>query len=107
MMCDREKVIGHLYDCLVASRPENMWVFVRKDIVGDALALLKEQDSLLGIWQTADGITFISRGTAKQGEERGVLFGKAFMHDWLEKEFLYRELLTDDIRKVFDEAKNL
>lgn len=46
-MTDREKVIGHLYDCLAASRPENMWVFVRKDIVGDALALLKEQEQTI------------------------------------------------------------
>ena len=44
-MPDREKVICHLYDCLVASRLENMWVFVRKDIVGDAIAMLKEQDA--------------------------------------------------------------
>jgi len=47
MMVDREKVIGHLYDCLAASRPENMWVFVRKDIIGDALAILKEQQKLI------------------------------------------------------------
>ena len=46
-MSDREKVIGHLYDCLAASKPENLWVFVRKDIVGDALNLLKEQDSMI------------------------------------------------------------
>ena len=46
VMADRKKVICHLYDCLVASRPENMWVFVRKDIVGDALALLKEQEAV-------------------------------------------------------------
>ena len=43
-MPDREKVVGHLYDCLAASKPENMWVFARKDIVGDALALLREQE---------------------------------------------------------------
>ena len=42
-MADREKVVGHLYDCLAASRLENTWVFVRKNIVGDAIALLKEQ----------------------------------------------------------------
>lgn len=71
------------------------------------LELLKEQDSLLGIQQTADGITFISTGTAQQGEERGRLLGKLFMHEWLEKELLYRGLLTDDIRTVFDEAKRL
>ena len=41
---DREKVIGHLNDCMEASRRDNTWVFVRKDIVEDALALLKEQE---------------------------------------------------------------
>lgn len=49
-MPDREKVIEHLYDCLAASRPENMWVFVRKTIVGDALALLKEQEAVKPIY---------------------------------------------------------
>ena len=41
---DREKVIVHLNDCMEASRRDNTWVFVRKDIVEDAIALLKEQD---------------------------------------------------------------
>jgi len=44
-MADREKVVGHLYDCLAASRLENTWVFVRKNIVGDAIAMLKEQEA--------------------------------------------------------------
>ena len=43
-MTDRDKVIERLYDCLAASRPENLWIFVQKDIVGDALVLLKEQE---------------------------------------------------------------
>ena len=43
-MPDREKVVGHLNDCLTASRRDNGWVFVRKDIVVDAIALLKEQE---------------------------------------------------------------
>ena len=43
-MADREKVIGHLNDCMEASRRDNTWVFVRKDIVADALTLLKEQE---------------------------------------------------------------
>ena len=43
-MPDREKVISHLNDCMEASRRDNTWVFVRKDIVEDALTLLKEQD---------------------------------------------------------------
>jgi hypothetical protein len=44
-MPDIEKAIEHLSDCLNASRRDNTWVFVRKDIVVDALALLKEQDN--------------------------------------------------------------
>ncbi len=44
-MVDREKVIGHLNDCMEASRRDNTWVFVRKDIVEDTIALLKEQQT--------------------------------------------------------------
>lgn len=44
-MADRQKVIDHLNDCLEASRRDNTWVFARKDIVEDALALLKEQET--------------------------------------------------------------
>ena len=31
-------------DCMEASRRDNTWVFVRKDIVEDALVLLNEQE---------------------------------------------------------------
>jgi len=72
-----------------------------------ALALLKEQQSLLGIQQAADGITFISTGTAKQGEERGILLGKLLMNEWIYKELLYKGLLTDDIRSVLEQAKHI
>ncbi len=44
---DREKVICHLNDCMEASRQDNTWVFVRKDIVEDAIAMLKEQKGLM------------------------------------------------------------
>ena len=42
-MPDINKVINHLKGCHDASRPENMWCFVRKDIVIDILELLKAQ----------------------------------------------------------------
>lgn len=42
---DREKVISHLNDCMEASRRDNTWVFVRKDIVKDVIVLLKEQEN--------------------------------------------------------------
>lgn len=45
-MADLENVVRHLYDCLAASKPENMCVFVRKDIVGEALNLLKEREPI-------------------------------------------------------------
>lgn len=47
-MTDTEKVIGHLNDCMEASRRDNTWVFVRKDIVEDAIVLLKDQE--IGHW---------------------------------------------------------
>lgn len=41
-MYDMERVISHLTDCMKASRQDNSWVFVRKDIVEDAIAMLKD-----------------------------------------------------------------
>ena len=76
-------------------------------MIEDTIAMLKEQEDLLGIQQTADSITFISTGTAKQGEERGIMLGKSWMHEWLKKELLHRGLLTDEIRSVFDDAKRI
>lgn len=76
-------------------------------ICKDALALLKDQESLLGIRQTADDITFISTGTAQEGEERGIILGKKLMHEWLYKELLYNDLLTDEIRSVFEQAESI
>ena len=107
-MADNQKVIKELqriadiinqYDDMFSVDNVDSWVIL------DALALLKEQESLLGIQQTADGITFISTGTAQQGEERGILLGKSLMHEWIYKELLYKGLLTDDIRSVFEQAK--
>lgn len=73
--------------------------------IDDALAIMKEQESILGIHQTVDGITFISTGTAQQGEERGIMLGKSYMHDWLKKELIHRGLITDEIKDVFRSAK--
>lgn len=42
-MAELDKVTNHLNDCLEASRRDNGWCFVRKDIVDDAVSLLKEQ----------------------------------------------------------------
>ena len=109
---DREKVMNGLQAIAENKACQNCCypymghgVICGQEIARDAVVLLKEQESLLGIQQTADSITFISTGTAQQGEARGLLLGKMAMHEWLEKELLYRGLLTDDIRAVFDEAK--
>lgn len=108
-MADREKILEDFEYAVRRSHGEG-WDYVDGLTTEDGfkiLELLKEQNGLLGIHQTAEGITFISTGTAQQVEERGRLLGKLFMHEWLEKELLYRGLLTDDIRTVFDEAKDL
>lgn len=104
---DREKVINELVEHIESALAvDSDYVdCVRTDLLQTVVGLLKEQEGLLGIQQTADSITFISTGTAQQGEARGLLLGKLAMHEWLEKELLYRGLLTDDIRAVFDEAK--
>ena len=113
-MIDRENAITHLQIISTwasFARERDLQFFTAKHLediaqwADDAISLLKEQESLLGIQQTADSITFISTGTAQQGEARGLLLGKMAMHEWLKKESLYRGLLTDDIRAVFDEAE--
>ena len=53
-MDKREKVIGHLEDCMdVAERTPHEWVFVRTEIVRDALELLKALEPVAPI-QGAD-----------------------------------------------------
>ena len=76
------------------------WYDCKSNCAKDALELLKEQQSTLGIVQTANSITFTSTGDAKKGEERGLMLGKEYMREHIEKELLYKHLLTDEIRKV-------
>ena len=105
---DRETLIGAIEQRKrIAERNNQSFVDFPYEIVGEVLELLKEQKSVLGIQQTADSITFISTGTAQQGEERGVLLGKSLMHEWIYKELLHKGLLTDDIRSVFEQAKRI
>lgn len=115
-MADREKVINGLNCCChtdgsnCAKCPyDNADEDCTALMSMDVLELLKEQDNWLGIHQTLDGITFISSGTAKQGEKRGVMLGKALIYERIEKELLYRGLLTNDIRsalvKVWEELE--
>ena len=105
---DREKAIKHFEHLLNAAKGNYQdFVDLTVDAGEEILSLLKDQESLLGIQQTADGITFISTGTAQQGEERGILLGKSLMHEWIYKELLYKGLLTDDIRSVFEQAKRI
>ena len=107
-MTDRGNVIKHFEHLLNAAKGNYQdFVDLTVDAGEEILSLLKEHDSLLGVQQTADGITFISTGTARQGEERGMLLGKAFMHEWIYKELLHKGLLTDDIRSVFEQAKRI
>ena len=91
----------------IAVRNNQAFVDFPYEMVSSVIELLKEQESLIGVQQTADSITFISTGTAQQGEERGILLGKSLMHEWIFKELLYKGLLTDDIRSVFEQAKRI
>ena len=45
-MADIEKVISHLKDCFSATRQENVWAFVRKDMVADTVELLEKTDAV-------------------------------------------------------------
>ena len=112
-MINREKVIKGLEickeinyccsECPYYDRDAEMGCHCN-ELMADALEQLKEQDNWLGIHQTAAGITYISSGTAKQGEKRGIILGKALIYERLEKELLYRNLLTDDIRSAFEKV---
>lgn len=44
-MPDKEKVITHFRDAIEASGCDNKWRFVRVDILEEAIALLKEQET--------------------------------------------------------------
>ena len=61
--------------------------------------------SSLGITQTANSLIFTATGSAKQGEERGLMLGKAYMKEHIEKELLYMNLLTDEIREIINRIK--
>lgn len=90
-----------------ATKYEKDYIIVPFKETDMILELLKKQESLLGFHQTADDITFISTGTAQEGEKRGIAFGKKLMHEWLYKDLLYNDLLTDEIRSVFRQAESI
>ena len=113
-MADIEKVIKAIethistddsVGCDDCTYENDGWCMTR--VLADSLELLKEFKSTLGIVQTADSITFISTGDAHQGEERGIMLGKAYMHEHIQKELLYRGLMTDEIRSVFNDATHI
>ena len=70
-MPDREKVICHLNDCIEESRLDDTWVFVRKDIVEDAIVLLKE-------YRSGETFTVIDTKTGKEADEYEI----ALHEDW-------------------------
>lgn len=74
------------------------WCMTR--VLADALELLKKSSSTLGITQTATSLIFTATGDAKQGEERGVLLGKAVMYETISQALVRRGLMTKEIREV-------
>lgn len=85
---------------------ERTWVTFTADDARRILKMLKKRkkrkkpEGTLGIIQTADSLTFTAAGDAKKGEDRGIMLGKAYMRERIEKELLYRGLLTPEIREV-------
>ena len=92
------------HDCSDDCPYSNTNSFCTNSLHKDALELLKElkSNSTIGMQITGNGITFISTGDAKQGEERGLMLGKAYMKEHIEKELLYKNLLTDEIREIMN-----
>ena len=98
---DRGKVIKEWESVLSRDPLDAPW-----DLIDETLTLLKEpKTSTLGMKITADGITFMAEADAKTGEQRGLMLGKAIMHEHIEKELLYEKLLTDEVRAVLDRVK--
>lgn len=110
-MIDKDKIIKALTIC---TRPKSSGCVYetvecpyescgcRIQMEADALQLIRQMDSKLKMKCTADGITFTSTGDAKQGEERGLMLGKAYMKEQIEKALLYNGLLTKEIREIFN-----
>ena len=78
-------------------------------VLDDALKVIESQQaenermkSTLGTVITANSITLTATGDAKQGEKRGLVFGKSYMKEHIKKELLYKHLLTDEIREIID-----
>lgn len=77
-MPDREKVIEHITDCVKIAdcQINHNWVFVRTDILRDALALLKSQEprvmTLEEVENALDTVVWVDRPTAKNESK---LFG--------------------------------
>ena len=70
------------------------------EMQSDALELLKELSSTIGIVQTATSLTFTATGDAKKGEERGLLLGKAEMYETISQALVRRGLMTKEVREV-------
>lgn len=109
-MGNRKRIIQGLKDqiALCGSDPETerTWVTFTANDARRILKMLKKRkkpDGTLGIIQTADSLTFTAKGDAKKGEDRGILLGKAYMRDRIEKTLLYRGLLTPEIREVIQQ----
>ena len=90
----------------VCFRTPDQMLSIPKLLALDVVNMLVEKDSTLGMKIDANGISFISTGDAQKGEERGRFLGKEFMHETIEKELLWKGLLTPQISAVLNEIHN-
>lgn len=96
LMNSMNSFIESMTSCGIVVDGEMLW-----DKLNDVVDKEPEA-SLIGIVQTAHGITFTATGTAAQGQERGFALGKALMYERLSKELMYAGLFTDAVKSVFE-----
>lgn len=101
-MADIDKVIKGLECCKVGCTdcPYKGISDCVTSLNNDAIELLKELSSTLDMTQTATSLIFTATADAKEGEERGLLLGKAKMYETISKALIRRGLMTKEIREV-------
>lgn len=87
-MPDRERIIRHFQDAISASGAGRHWLFVRADIIEDAIALLQKQEPVEPRWtHPGVGTNLLMCG----GCGIAIPFGKPNYCPWCGKEVKWDE----------------
>ena len=80
----------------------------RSKLMADALAMLKERDTgSVGIRQTSDSIEFTASGDAQQGFGLGIIIGKMTMLEYIWKNCLWGNVMTDGVLDILKRARKI